>query len=78
MRVHFVRDWTEHGAPMSFWLGAMFAPQSLLSAVLQRHSRTEHVPIDELSLVYMPTKHRWPVLEPHRCVAMGSPLAMPR
>jgi len=38
--------------PRSFWLAALFFPQGLLTATLQRHSRKHGIPIDTLSFAH--------------------------
>jgi len=70
-RVDYIRGWAELGPPRSFWFGALFSPQSLLSAVLQAHSRKIMKPIDELGITFQPvwtpagtTSVRWDVNNP--------------
>jgi dynein heavy chain len=47
-RIDFLRDWNDNGPPMSFWLPGFFFPQGFLTGVLQTHSRSCNMPIDDI------------------------------
>lgn len=49
-RIEFINSWIASGHPSSFWLSAFSFPQSFLTGILQRHSRINEIPIDNLSL----------------------------
>ncbi|EAX96982.1 Dynein heavy chain family protein [Trichomonas vaginalis G3] len=48
-RIEFFNTWMSQGNPSSFWLTAFSFPQSFLTGILQRHSRVNEIPIDNLS-----------------------------
>ena len=47
-RIEFLRDWNDNGIPTSFWISGFFFPQGFLTGVLQTHSRTFKIPIDDI------------------------------
>jgi dynein heavy chain len=47
-RIEFLRDWNDNAQPLAFWLPGLFFPQGFLTGVLQTHSRTFKIPIDEI------------------------------
>ena len=51
-RLAFFTNWIETGEPLVFWLPGFFSPQALLTAALQRHSRTVKTAIDNLHFVH--------------------------
>ncbi|KXZ44702.1 hypothetical protein GPECTOR_63g3 [Gonium pectorale] len=51
-RLAFLRAWLEGGIPPSFWLGALFFPHALLTAVLQNFTRHHSLPIDLVGFEY--------------------------
>jgi len=48
-RIEFLRDWNDNGPPASFWISGFFFPQGFLTGVLQTHSRTFKMPIDDIT-----------------------------
>lgn len=53
MRVDFMRDWVENGAPNAYWVSAFYFPQGYLTAVLQAYSRLNKIPVDVLSYEFV-------------------------
>eukprot|EP00658_Telonema_sp_P-2_P085426 TRINITY_DN9734_c0_g1_i8.p1 TRINITY_DN9734_c0_g1~~TRINITY_DN9734_c0_g1_i8.p1 ORF type:complete len:838 (-),score=245.66 TRINITY_DN9734_c0_g1_i8:401-2914(-) len=47
-RIEFFRDWNDNGLPASFWISGFFFPQGFLTGVLQTHSRSNKMPIDDI------------------------------
>jgi dynein heavy chain len=47
-RIEFFNVWMRYGNQSSFWLSAFYFPQSVLTGILQRHSRLQGIPIDAL------------------------------
>ena len=47
-RIEFLRDWNDNGPPLSYWVPGFFFPQGFLTGVLQTHSRTYKIPIDDI------------------------------
>lgn len=53
-RVDFFRDWIENGQPISYWASSMYFPQGFLTSVLQGYSRSNMIPVDQLSFEFFP------------------------
>lgn len=50
LRIDFFNDWMRVGNPITFWLSGFYFPQSFFTGILQRHSRMNGIPIDNLSI----------------------------
>lgn len=58
-RCAFVRKWASDGVPPVMWIGGLFAIQTFLTGVLQRHSRKFTIPIDHLVFDFEPQLANW-------------------
>ena len=47
-----LKNWIEHGNPISYWLPGIYFPQGFLTGTLQVHARKYDLPIDELSFEF--------------------------
>jgi dynein heavy chain len=52
LRVEFFREWVENGVPNAYWISSFFFPQGFLTAVLQGYSRSNQIPVDQLSFEF--------------------------
>jgi len=52
LRVEFFREWVENGVPNAYWISSFFFPQGFLTAVLQSFSRSNMIPVDQLSFEF--------------------------
>jgi dynein heavy chain len=52
LRVEFFREWIENGIPNAYWISSFFFPQGFLTAVLQSYSRSNTIPVDQLSFEF--------------------------
>jgi dynein heavy chain, axonemal len=50
VRIEFIQQWVNAGAPVSYWICGMFFPQSFLTGTLQTHARRHNIPIDSLKV----------------------------
>jgi dynein heavy chain len=49
LRVDFFREWIENGIPDAYWISSFYFPQGFLTSVLQGFSRSNMIPVDQLS-----------------------------
>jgi len=52
LRVEFFREWVENGPPNAYWISSFYFPQGFLTSVLQAHSRSNMIPVDQLSFEF--------------------------
>lgn len=52
LRVEFFREWVENGVPNAYWISSFFFPQGFLTSVLQSYSRSNMIPVDQLSFEF--------------------------
>jgi dynein heavy chain len=52
LRVEFFCDWIANGSPNAYWISAFYFPQGFLTSVLQGYSRSNMIPVDQLSFEF--------------------------
>jgi len=52
LRFTFFADWIKNGLPISYWVSSFYFPQGFLTSVLQGYSRSNVIPVDQLSFEF--------------------------
>ncbi|CAK8992468.1 unnamed protein product [Durusdinium trenchii] len=53
LRFAFFRDWIDGGIPIAYWISSFYFPQGFLTSVLQGYSRSNMIPVDQLSFEFV-------------------------
>ncbi|CAK8985673.1 unnamed protein product [Durusdinium trenchii] len=48
-----IGDWIDGGIPIAYWISSFYFPQGFLTSVLQGYSRSNMIPVDQLSFEFV-------------------------